>query len=73
MADTPEQIAAYLANLKKARNTGVLTVRHGETLTTFRSLSEIQDIIADLEKDLAAANGTSKRRVRYAYQIGRGY
>ncbi|TIN41382.1 MAG: hypothetical protein E5Y10_22845 [Mesorhizobium sp.] len=72
MADSPAQIAAYLANLKKARNTGVLTVKHGETLTTFRSLAEIKAIIADLEKDLAAANGTSKRRLRYMYQSGKG-
>lgn len=72
MADTPEQIAAYLANLKKARNTGVLTVKHGETLTTFRSLAEIEKIIASLEGDLATANGTAKKRVRYAYQSSKG-
>jgi peptidoglycan hydrolase CwlO-like protein len=50
----------------------VLTVKHGETLTTFRSLAEIEATISKLESDLAAANGTSKRRVRYMYQSGKG-
>jgi peptidoglycan hydrolase CwlO-like protein len=65
-------ITARIEKLKAARDTGVLTVKHGETLTTFRSLAEIEATIAKLESDLAAANGTSKRRVRYMYQSGKG-
>ncbi|RWC29832.1 MAG: hypothetical protein EOS70_23375 [Mesorhizobium sp.] len=72
MADAAT-ITTRLEALKKARDTGVLTVKHGETLTTFRSLAEIEKIITSLEEDLAAANGTPKRRLRYAYQSGRGY
>lgn len=65
-------IETRLEALKKARDTGVLTVKHGETLTTFRSLSEIEKIIAKLEGDLAEANGTTRKRVRYMYQSGKG-
>lgn len=65
-------ITTRLEALKKARDTGVLTVKHGETLTTFRSLAEIQKIISQLEGDLAAANGTPRRRLRYAYQSSKG-
>jgi hypothetical protein len=65
-------ITSRLEALKKARDTGVLTVKHGETLTTFRTLAEIEKIIASLEGDLAAANGTAKRRLRYMYQSGKG-
>ena len=72
MADAAT-ITTRLEALKKARDTGVLTIEHGGTRTTFRSLAEIEKIIAQAEKDLAAANGTSKRRLRYAYQSGRGY
>lgn len=65
-------ITIRLEALKKARDTGVLTVKHGETLTTFRSLAEIEKIIGQLEKELAIAAGTAKRRLRYMYQSGKG-
>lgn len=72
MADAAT-ITTRLEALKKARDTGVLTVKHGETLTTFRSLAEIERIIKQLESDLAAAGGSPRKRLRYAYQSGRGY
>ncbi|TIW08084.1 MAG: hypothetical protein E5V66_28345 [Mesorhizobium sp.] len=65
-------ITTRLEALKKARDTGVLTVKHGEALTTFRSLSEIEKIISQLESDLAAANGTPRKRLRYGYQSSKG-
>lgn len=65
-------ITTRLEALKKARDTGVLTVKHGETQTTFRSLAEIERIIAQLEGDLATVNGTARRRIRYMYQSGKG-
>ncbi|RWC25895.1 MAG: hypothetical protein EOS27_26965 [Mesorhizobium sp.] len=66
-------IAARIEKLKALRDTGVKTVKHGETLAENRPLAEIEATLASLEKELAAANGTSKRRLRYAYQSGRGY
>lgn len=61
-----------LAALKTARNSGVLTVRHGETLTTYRSLAEIDSIIAKIEAEIAADAGQRRRRVNYFVQTGKG-
>lgn len=65
-------ITARIEKLKALRDTGVVTVKHGETLATNRPLAEIEATIASLEKELAAANGTSKRRVRYPVQLSKG-
>lgn len=69
---TTSELQTRLEALKKARDTGVLTARQGDNLTTFRSLSEIERTIAALENEIAAAGGTSRRRVRYAYQSSKG-
>jgi len=72
MALTAEQIAALTAQLtsiQKARNSGVLMVRHGETMTTFRNLSEMDTIIARLQDTL---NGASTPRIRYPVQLTKG-
>lgn len=63
---------ARLAALKKARDSGVLTVKHGEEMVTYRSLSEIERIIAELEGEIAGLAGTSRRRVNYVFQSGKG-
>jgi aspartate aminotransferase-like enzyme len=54
-------VATRLAALKAARDSGVLTVRHGDTSTTFRSLAEIERIIAVLEPQV---NGRGIRTIR---------
>lgn len=58
--------------LKKARDTGVLSIRHGDTTTEFRSLDEIEKIIAVLEGNLGITS-TRRRRLKYAYQSDKGY
>lgn len=63
---------ARLTALKKARDTGVLTVNHGDTSTTFRSISEIERIIAALSNEIASLAGTSRRSARYIRQGGKG-
>lgn len=70
MALTAEQIAAQLDSLKKARNSGVLIVRHGDESTQFRSLAEMDKIIASLEGQLAT---TKRKRVRYIQESCKGY
>lgn len=70
MATTAE-LTIRLEALKKARDTGSLQVRHGDTSVTYRSLAEITDIIAAIEKEIAEAAG-AVRRVRYIRQRGRG-
>lgn len=64
--------ATELAALKAARNSGVLTVKHGDTLTTYRSLSEIERIIAAIEASIGTTAGTRVSRVRPLYQSGKG-
>jgi hypothetical protein len=61
-----------LAAVKKSRDTGVLTVRHGDQQTTFRSMAEIESIIAALEREIAGLQGTAVRGPRYIYQSGKG-
>ncbi|RWH86436.1 MAG: hypothetical protein EOR77_21550 [Mesorhizobium sp.] len=38
--------------IKKAMATGVLTVKHGETLSTFRSMSEMERVLARMEAEV---------------------
>lgn len=66
-------VKARLATLKAARDTGVLIVRHGDTSTQFRNLEEIQEIIAELEDDIADTEGAAPRtKIRYARQCSKG-
>jgi hypothetical protein len=50
----------------------VLTVTHGETTTTFRNLKDMMAARAFIKKQIDEAEGTSRRRVRYPYQSGKG-
>ena len=74
MADDP---AAWLAALQRARASGVLSVRHGDTMTTFRSLSEIDSIIRSLSAGVVGAGGDPLGgkpgpRLRYPRQTTKG-
>ena len=73
MALSESEIEARLTAIRKSRDAGVLIVRHGDTSTQFRSLSEMNSIISDLEAQLAVAQGTTPTRVRYIRQCGKGY
>lgn len=65
MAFTQTQIDA----LKAAIASGILTVKHGDTLTTYRSLSEMRTALAMME---AEVNTTTRPR-RAVAQFGRGF
>ena len=65
-------LQARLEALDAAIASGVLTVKHGETLTTFRSMSEMLQARNLLLAQIAAAGGTTKTRVRYLYQSDKG-
>ena len=60
-------LQARLEALKAARDSGVLRVRYGETDTTYRSLDEIDRIIAAIETDLARASGAQRVRTIRLY------
>jgi hypothetical protein len=49
--------------LAAAIASGALTVRYGETSTTFRSLAEMRQVLAAIDQDLTVAAGARKRRV----------
>lgn len=74
MADTALQLAAKIKAISDARDTGVLFVRNGDSQTHFRSLVEMDSIIANLKQQLATLNGsTPRRRVRYIEQRSKGF
>jgi len=53
-------VQSQIDALKTAIATGVLTVKHGETLTTYRSMDEMLRLLAVME---AEVNGRSRRTV----------
>ena len=69
---TLSDLQERLDKLNAALASGVFRVEHGVTSTTYQTTSEMLKAKADLERDIAAAGGTSRRRVRYAYQSGKG-
>lgn len=69
---TVEEINALLTSLRKARARGYRSTTHGDTSTTYASDSDMAAAIADLERQLAIANGTPRRGVNYIYQRDKG-
>ena len=63
---------ARLDALKKARDSGALIVRHGDTSITYRSIDAINQTIRDLEREISDLAGTVRRGARYIYQPGKG-
>jgi len=49
--------------LKNTIATGVLTVRYGETTTTYRTLDEMTAILADMNRELNTAAGKKNTRI----------
>ncbi|MBZ7921648.1 hypothetical protein LAC81_07620 [Ensifer adhaerens] len=59
MAYTQTQIDA----LKKAIASGVLTVRHGDEQVTYRSFSEMRQLLKDMEAEVNPSSQPSRRTV----------
>lgn len=49
--------------LKAAIATGALTVRYGDVSTTYRSLAEMRETLSMMEREVAEAAGTTRRRL----------
>ena len=73
MALTAGQIQLRLTEITKARDSGVLMVRHGDTSTQFRSLAEMNNTITTLQRQLDKVNGVKKSRVNYISQDTKGF
>lgn len=65
-------LQTQLATLDAMIASGVLTTKHGDTLMTFRSMTELLKARQFVEDQINEANGTTRTRVRYAYQSGKG-
>jgi hypothetical protein len=63
---------SLIDKLKVARASGVLTVHHGETTTTYRSIDEMDRIIRSLQADVPQPLRTRRQRVSYIYQTRKG-
>ncbi len=72
---TQVELQARLDALRKARDTGALEVRHGDTRVVYRTMTEMERIISALEAEIfaLAGNSTLRRKRRYIYQSGKGY
>jgi hypothetical protein len=57
---TLSELTDRLEALRKARASGVRSIQHGDTKTEFRSDAEIAAAIADVERQIAAAQGRSR-------------
>lgn len=74
MADTALQLAAKIKAIQDARDTGVIYVRNGDLQTHFRSLTEMDSVIANLKQQLDTLNGVTPRpKVRYVLQRSKGF
>lgn len=71
MADDLDTLTAQLASLKKAQRSGTLSVRHGDTSVTYRSMAELILAINAVQKEINTLNGVT-RKPRYVEQRTRG-
>lgn len=46
------ELIALRADLLRMKYSGVLTIKHGDNQTTFRSMAEIDQALADLEAQI---------------------
>jgi biopolymer transport protein ExbD len=72
MAEALEDLEAALVRLRKAKRSGTLIVRHGDTSVTYRSMAEITEAINEVLGEIAKLNGTT-RGPRYVVQTGKGH
>ena len=62
---TREQLKAQREALQAARFNGVLTVKAGDKTVTYKSNTEIQAALSDLEREIARLQGRPRaRRIR---------
>ena len=72
MAETSDQLETKITSLQNAIDSGVLTVRHGETSTTYKSTAEMMKALSEMQRRLAGLNGTTRQRVYYPWQSSKG-
>lgn len=66
-------IPQQIASLRLAISSGSLIVKHGDTSTTYRSLKEMKEILADLIGQQNSASGKNRARANYIVQKSKGF
>lgn len=51
--------------IKAAMASGVLTVKHGDTLSTFRSIADMERLLARMEAEVGGHSGNGKIFTEY--------
>jgi 3-methyladenine DNA glycosylase/8-oxoguanine DNA glycosylase len=71
---TPDQIQSQIDTLKAQIISGVSSAGYGDKRTEFRSLTDLRQILAALEEDLAEALGAGGRirQIRMTTQADKG-
>lgn len=72
MADAAT-LQAQIAALEAAYAKGHLNVKYGDRSITYQSSTELRNVLSDLRDQLAATQGTTRRRALRMRQSGRGY
>lgn len=69
---TLNELLARRDQLDKLIASGVDQARQGDNSTTLRSLSDLRKTRALVDEQIDELSGTTRRRVRYAYQSSKG-
>ncbi|MDG4903196.1 hypothetical protein P9279_22050 [Mesorhizobium sp. WSM4962] len=69
---TLAELQALRAKAEKIYFSLVASSQHGDSRVQFVDIDKQAKVIAELDRQIAAASGTPKRRLRYAYQSGKG-
>lgn len=62
---TLDELKAMRKALITAKNSGVLTITHGDKTIKHRTMDELQAALNDLNTEIAGLEGAPRRRVRY--------
>lgn len=74
MALTAAELQARITALQKARDAGVLSVRHGADMVQYASFDQISKTLANLQAQLDAVNGVTPRpRTNFLRQDTKGF
>jgi hypothetical protein len=65
------ELETQLRALKRARSSGVFSVRHGDTMVQYRTLKEINAAIAAIDREIRLLRGET-RKPKYVLQTTRG-
>lgn len=66
MAMTIEELESQRDAIRRAIRSGARMVRHGDKIVEYRSVSELQSALDDVQEQIAEVAGVRRSRIRYA-------